>query len=417
MKRVVLSTFGSYGDINPYVSIGAAIRDAGAAACVVAPEVYRDYVLRHGLEFAPTRPRVDVDDTALVRKVMNPWTGAEFLTRRLLMPALSQSHADLYAACDGADFLLSHVLTYAGPIVAEQRQMPWATAFLQPMVLFSACDMPIVPPLTVLRRLRVLGPIFNRAVIKLMFSVSAPWGAPVANLRRELGLSPGTNPLIDAYRSPFMNLALFPRHFARAQPDWPTATELCGFPFLDEDFGSDAVARETAEFIDRGPPLVVITLGSAAVNIAGAFIERAVGVCDRLGMRTLVVFGPHTRCTDLPTSKNIHLVPSIPYFEVFPRADVIMHSGGIGTTAHALRAGVPQVIVPFAHDQFDNADRVVRLGCGFAAGSRHIAAGRLARLLERAIEDDGLRATCAKVAVRTHTCGAERAAALMLDRC
>lgn len=417
MKRIVLATFGSYGDLNPYIAIGVALRHLGAEVCVVAPEPYRGDILRHGLEFIPTRPEVDVEDTGLIGSVMNPWAGAEFLTRKLLMPALRESYEDLFAACEGADFLLSHVLVLAAPIVAEQKRIPWATAFLQPMVLFSAYDMPVIPPLTGLRYLRSLGPRFNKAVLRLLFTLSAHWGQPVHQLRRDLGLPPGPNPLFDAYRSPFGNLALFAEVYASAQPDWPVQTELCGFPFLDEDLGGTALQPETDEFTRAGARPVVFTLGSAAVRIAHEFIRRVIEISGRLRERAIIVIGEQASERDLHPTKDVLLVPSLPYFEVFPRASVIVHSGGIGTTAHALRAGVPQIIVPFAHDQFDNADRIARLHCGINAGSRRISSTRLTKYIQRAITDTSYTSAAENIADRISTDGAQRAAKHLLSIC
>ena len=414
MARVVLSTFGSYGDLNPYIAIGKALRTWGVGVCVATAEIYRDDVLRHGLEFAPVRPKVDSEDVELVDKVMNPWTGAEFMIRKLLMPALRDSYDDLFRACDQADFLLSHVLSLGGPVVAEQRGIPWATAFLQPMVLFSSYDMPVIPPLTVLRRLRGLGPGFNRALIRLLFAASTHWGRPVHALRAELGLPAGSNPLIEAYRSPFGNLALFPEVYAAPQPDWPANTKCCGFPFLDEDLGGSRLAQEVVDFLEQGLPPLIFTLGSAAVRIAKNFVGHARTTAQHLNMRALIVAGPTASSCNTRPVKDTLVVPSISYFEAFPRAKAIVHSGGIGTTAHALRAGVPQVIVPFSHDQFDNANRVVRLGCGIDAGSRRASAAQLSKAIETVLVNPRSASLANHVAQQIGTDAADKAAQSIL---
>jgi UDP:flavonoid glycosyltransferase YjiC (YdhE family) len=81
--------------------------------------------------------------------------------------------------------------------------------------------------------------------------------------------------------------------------------------------------------------------------------------------RAVILAGPAAaEMAKRHVSANTIIVASAPYHELFPRGRVIVHSGGIGTTAQALRSGRPQVIVPFAFDQFDNAERVARLACG-----------------------------------------------------
>ncbi len=414
MPRIVLSTFGSYGDVNPYIAIGIALRSLGAGVCVATTEIYRDDVLRHGLEFAPIRPTIDSEDVELVNKVMNPWTGAEFMIRKLFMPALRDSYDDLFRACDQADFLLSHVLSLAGPVVAEQRDIPWATAFLQPMVLFSAYDVPVIPPLTAMRYLRCLGPRFNRALIRLLFATSAHWGRPVHTLRSDLGLPAGSNPLIEAYRSPFGNLALFPEVYAAPQPDWPTNTACCGFPFLDEDLGGGRLSKEVDDFFNSGPPPLIFTLGSAAVRVARNFVGHARTTAQHLNMRALIVAGPKASDCDADLAEDVLIISSIPYFEAFPKANAIVHSGGIGTTAHALRAGVPQVIVPFSHDQFDNADRIARLGCGIDAGNRRVSSVQLSKAIRTVLADPRYASLAGHVARQIRTDAADQAARTVL---
>ena len=221
----------------------------------------------------------------------------------------------------------------------------------------------------------------------------------------------GSNPLIEAYRSPFGNLALFPEAYAAPQPDWPADTRCCGFPFLDEDLGGDRLSQEVDDFLTGGRPPLIFTLGSAAVKIAQDFVTRAREIAHTLDLRALIVAGHQAPSYNVSyRSKNVLVVPSIPYFQVFPRSSAIVHSGGIGTTAHALRAGVPQVIVPFSHDQFDNADRVARLGCGIDAGSRRVSAARLSRAIKTVLVDPRYASLANHVAQQIRTDAADQAA-------
>jgi UDP:flavonoid glycosyltransferase YjiC (YdhE family) len=236
---------------------------------------------------------------------------------------------------------------------------------LQPMAFFSAYEMPIVPPVTFLRHLRFLGPAFCARLTTLLFRVSASWGDPIQELRRTLGLGPGPNPIREGLFSPHGVLAMFPEAFAARQPDWPERTVHCGFPFLDEDFSGSPTASALLEFLAKGEPPVVFTLGSAAVRIAPWLVEAAAAAARDGAFRAVILAGPAAaELSNRHASGNAMIVASAPYHELFPRSRVIVHSGGIGTTAQALRSGRPQVIIPFAFDQFDNAERVERLGCG-----------------------------------------------------
>jgi rhamnosyltransferase subunit B len=413
MPRVVLATLGSYGDLNPYISIGIELSRHGAEVVIASSSVYRAAVERHGLQFAPLRPEIKEDDE-IIKKVLAPWNGAEYLIRKLIMPAVEDTFEDLNYACDGADVLISHVLVYAGRVVAEYRKIPWMMALLQPMSFFSAYEMPIVPPLHVLKHLRFLGPGFSRNMIQFLFKINSSWGEPVQILRRKLGLPPGPNPLREGHYSPFGVLAMFPPAFGPKQPDWPEPTISCGFPFLDEDFSGSAMDGALLDFLERGEAPVVFTLGSTAVRIAPWLIEIAAVALREMKCRAVILAGSATaEIASRNHSTQIMFVASAPYHLLFPHSRVIVHSGGIGTTAQALRSGRPQVIIPFAFDQFDNAERVTRLGCGIELSKRQARTPqRIRNAIARAAE---LAATAQKLKEKFVENGSETAAKAILD--
>src|SRR5262245_27492112 len=135
MPKIVLTTFGSYGDLNPYLAIGVALSRLGANVVIASSSVYRTAVERHGIAFVALRPEVNEADNEIFKKVLDPWRGAEYLTRKLLLPAVNETYEDLNRACEGADLVVSHVLVYAGRVVAEHRKIPWMMPILQPMAL------------------------------------------------------------------------------------------------------------------------------------------------------------------------------------------------------------------------------------------------------------------------------------------
>jgi UDP:flavonoid glycosyltransferase YjiC (YdhE family) len=415
MPKIVLATFGSYGDLNPYLAIGIALSRLGADVVVASSSVYRTAVERNGLTFASLRPEINEKDTEILNKVLDPWRGAEYLTRRLLMPAVEETFEDLDRACDGADLIASHVLVYGGRVVAEYRKIPWMMVFLQPMTLFSAYEMPIFPPLNFLKHFRFLGPAFCAALIKLLFRTSASWGDPVRDLRKKLGLAPGPNPIREGLFSPDGVLAMFPETFARRQPDWPPHTVHCGFPFLDEDFTGSPMESALREFLDKGDPPVVFTLGSTAVMVAPWLVEAAAIASKEGAFRAVVLAGPAAvEVASRHASANTMIVASAPYHELFPRSRVIVHSGGIGTTAQALRSGRPQVVIPFAFDQFDNAERVARLGCGVELSTRR--ARQLAEIGKAIGQASALAENAWQLKEKFSANGSEIAAEAVLDR-
>jgi rhamnosyltransferase subunit B len=182
----------------------------------------------------------------------------------------------------------------------------------------------------------------------------------VIELRREIGLATGSNPLFEGSHAPDLVLALFSSIFAAPQPDWPKQVRITGFSFYDGPEQTLPGALEA--FLKAGSPPVVFTLGSSAVGAAGSFYSESLQAVKRLRIRAIFLTGPHPQGLEETVSPDVLIWPVAPHAQLFARASAIVHQGGVGTTAQTMRSGCPMIVVPFAHDQFDNAERVRRLG-------------------------------------------------------
>jgi rhamnosyltransferase subunit B len=367
-RHVVFVTFGTLGDLHPTIALARGMRERGHRATVVTSAFYRERVEAAGLGFRPSRPDIDENDRETVRRAMDLRHGTEFVLREVFLGRLRESYADLRAALEeeGADLLVGQELTFAVPILAEQLRLPWAVAVLQPIPFLSAYDPPVLPIGQGLARLlRPLGPGANRLFLAAIRRYSRSWGEPVHALRRELGLGPGPDPIHGSKRTADLVLALFSPVFAVPQPDWPPQTVTCGFPFYDGSLPGDGsgLEPEVAAFLDAGEPPLVFTLGSSAVFDPGAFYAESAEAACRLGMRAILlvgIYGEESVPKGLPA--DILAAGYAPFSALLPRAAAVIHQGGIGTLAQVLRAGRPGLVVPFSHDQPDNAARAARLG-------------------------------------------------------
>lgn len=364
--RIVLSNIGTYGDIHPLVALALELQRRGHTPVMALPEVYRPKIEPLGLAFHPIRPDIDPTNTLLVEMIYDVKKGTETGLREFLYPVLRQTYDDLLDAATKparADLLLLGELNYAGPIVAEVTGIPWASYVLAPFSFFSAYDPPVLPPYPRLARADRLVPGMGRAMRRLARFVTRKWPEPVYALRHELGLPRGANPIFDAKHSPHLVLALFSRVLGAEQQDWPANTRITGFCFYDGDAAANAkLPAHLEEFLAAGEPPVVFTLGSAAVLAAGKFYEMSARAAMRLGVRAVLLVGSDRR--NLPQQKlpdTICVAEYAPYSALFPRAALIVHQGGVGTTAQCLRAGRPMLIMPYSHDQPDNARRMRRL--------------------------------------------------------
>ena len=391
-KRIVISTFGSFGDVHPYVAIALELKARGHTPVVATSEPYREKMEAQGIEFWPVRPETPSYDQPevlgkLVEEVMDARAGPERVMQ-MLLPHLREIYDDLNAAVEGADLLVTHPLPLVGPIVAQMRRLPWVSSVLAPINFFSAYDPPVLPQLPGLYQILKLHPAIARGFFRLVLARLEKLMAPVYDLRAELGLLRGEQPLMAGQHSPSCVLALFSRVMAAPQPDWPNHSVVTGFPFYDRrDFFAETESPLwLIEFLDAGEPPIVFTLGSSAFWVAKNFYRDSIRAATALGRRALLLIGHSRNLPAEPLPQGVAAFEYAPYSEVLPRACAIVHQGGVGTTGQGLRSGRPVLILPHAHDQFDNAARVARLGCGRVLSRPRYdaksATGELKRLLD-----------------------------------
>jgi UDP:flavonoid glycosyltransferase YjiC (YdhE family) len=366
----VLSTFGSFGDVHPYIAIALELKARGHSPVIATSEVYREKMDALGLELHRVRPDLPSYDepeelSRLAAELMEPMGGTEKVIE-LLTPNLREVYEDLDAVVANADLLLTHPLPLVGPIVAQKRGLPWVSSVLAPISFFSAYDPPVLAQMPALYHLQRRSVALSRLLYRIASHKLERLMEPVYRLRAMLGLPRGAQPLLAGQHSPTLVLALFSSVLAKPQPDWPPNTRVTGFAFYDrrDFFGETEMQHELRKFLDDGPPPIVFTLGSSAFWVAKDFYRDSIKAAQSLGQRALLLIGHERNLPDEQLPKGVAAFEYAPYSQVLPRARAIVHQGGVGTTGQGLRSGRPVLIVPHAHDQFDNAARVVRLGCG-----------------------------------------------------
>lgn len=400
MSRIVITTFGSLGDLHPYLAIALELNRRGHEVIIATAQCYRDYVMSRGLGFRPVRRDCEwLNDPERVRRYAHLRLGLVRLAREYALPQLRETYDDLLAAVEGADLLVSQV-PLAARLVAEKTGIPWASTIHIPLLFFSAYDVPLLPlaPL-VFKRLRWLGPLFWRPTFYISKRATRFLARPWYQLHRELGLplATGINCLGDSH-SPSLVLALFSNLLADKQPDWPAHTMITGFPFYDGGDGN-ALPPDLTEFLDAGPAPIVFTLGTAVASDAGTFFEQSAAAAKFIGQRAVLVLkDPRNRPAVLPD--GVIAVNYAPFTQLFPRAAAIVHHGGIGTTGLAMGAGRPMLVVPHAWDQPDNADRVIRLGVARMLWPKRYTAQRAAHSLRELLEEPNYAASAANAAER-----------------
>lgn len=429
MARIVLNPFGSLGDLHPYLALAWGLRERGHQVTIATSAVYRPKVQGDGFEFAAVRPDAGelMDKPGLMNKLLDARRGTEFLLRDYLIPQVRAGFDDLMPVCRKADLLLTHMASFAGPVVADTLRMPWISVALQPAALFSRFDLMTLPRAPWLRHFYRLGPWFTASLLRVANWETRRWAVPILDLRRDLGLQADRNPVMWGQYSPLRTLALFSRWFAPAQPDWPAGTVQPGFLFYDTlGLGmpgaevQDRNLERLEQFINESSdPVVLFTLGSSAVMQPGDFYEESLAAIQKLGVRAILLAGKKGQTRFSKSAPDRALVLDyLPYSAVMPRVAVTVHAGGIGSTAQVLRAGCPSLVVPWSNDQPDNADRLARLGVGSVLPRRRYRASTAARELEKLLQtkttqerarqiggqigkEDALEAACQFLSART----------------
>ncbi len=401
MALILIATIGSLGDLHPYMAVALGLQARGHSVTIATNRVHRARVEGAGLAWADMRPEApDHPAPDLMARAMDPRGGPSFVFQTMIAPAVRDQVADLLAAAPGMDLLVSTPLSLGLPLAADKLGLPWASAVLQPMGLFSATDPPVPPQIAWAAPLHGLGRMAGAPLRWAAHRVTRDWGRPVRALRREMGLTDRADPLgVDGF-SPLLNLAMFSPLLARPQRDWPAGTRQTGFAFYDATDPDHPLPRGIETFLQAGPPPIVFTLGSAAVHAARRFYVDSLAAASALGRRALLLTGPDRQGLPDPLPDWALAIPYAPHAQVFPRACAVVHQGGAGTTGQAMRAGRPMLVVPFAHDQPDNAARMQRAGIAAALPIGRYTAPRAAGLLRALLADARMAARAELVARR-----------------
>lgn len=397
--RVLLVGFGSHGDVHPFVGIGQRLRERGHEPVVIANAHFGPMVEKAGVGFLPIGSEEDYltvgadPDIWHPRRATNVVMGfALQFTAKLYELLVREYQREPHRTVAAAS-----TLALGARVAQEKTGLPLATVHLSPSVFPSLYETPAYPGLHFPRwtprwvKRLILHGIAYRLILDRMV------GKPLNEWRATLGLPPVRGVLKEWWNSPLLTIGMWPAWFAAPQPDWPPQVRLTGFPLYDER-GLAPLDEPLVRFLEAGDPPVAFTPGSAMFQ-GRWFFDAAAGACARLGRRGILL-SRHAEHIPPNLPDGVIHVPFAPFSELLPRCAASVHHGGIGTTSQGLAAGVPQLIMPMAHDQFDTAARLRRMNVGRSISRHRFTAKRVARALDELLSSAVVKQTCAEVAGR-----------------
>jgi UDP:flavonoid glycosyltransferase YjiC (YdhE family) len=399
VARIVLTTFGSWGDLFPLLGLGHELAARGHTPVYAITPAGEDLVRGEGFEFAPVGPRFGWeeyrDHLAILDGRLRGVASLFTIMRRIAMPNLDGAVDDLRNALDGADLVLTHPVQLAGPIAAEAAGVPWATVSVFPGLLptahFPPQFVPWSPP-------GALGRVANRASWAAGRVVTySLFNRGINAARRRVGLAPLRQAFIEQSASPRGVVVLCSGEYEPIAPDWPTNVAMTGFVRFDQP-AALGMPDDVAAFLQAGPPPVVVTLGASLSLDPGTFWDDAAAVLDELGQRAVfLVAQDEHRIGALAGRDGVWAYA--PLSAVLPHARAVVHHGGFGTMVETIHAGIPSVSVPRAFDQVHHADRLRALGVGTTIPWHRVSQRRLRDALRDVLGSSAMATRAKELAV------------------
>jgi UDP:flavonoid glycosyltransferase YjiC (YdhE family) len=393
---ILLPTLGSAGDVHPAIALATALQRRGHSVTVITNEYFSAQIESAGLGFTPLGTWADAERIIADPRLYSPTKSFDVIAQEVIIPNLEPLYRILESHRTPSTVIAASSICLGARIAHEKLGIPMATIHLQPSIIRSLADsgrqgrLPMGPSAPLWWKRFVYWAIDSIYIDRQL----AP---PLNRFRASLGLPPVQRVFAEWLHSPQLVLGLFPDWWGPIQPDWPAALRLTGF-VLHDAAGHYDIPPELEDFLSAGPPPIVFTPGSAGANLHG-FFRESVEACRITGHRAMLVTSfPEQLPPDLPP--NVRAFPYLPFSQILPRAAALVHPGGIGTIAQAIRAGIPQLVVPHGNDQPDNALRLERLRLGVSIYPERYKAARVARDLHALLDNPEIKSSCATYSTR-----------------
>jgi len=396
-----LTTIGSAGDVFPMLGLALQLQKSGHRVTLATNGYFQPLAAKYQIEFKELGTREQYFEAIQDPALWHPQQAFSHIFK-FFQPILERQHQLLVEQAHlQPTICLSNCLGFGARTAQESHGIPVLTVHLQPAVLWSDH----APP----QLANLFGPRWFKSLLYRLgekFVLDRLLGASLNPWRKSLGLPP-IKRAGRWWNSPHGVLCLFPEWYAAPQMDWPQPLLQTDFPLWNDD-ADQPLSEDVQAYLDAGEPPLVFTPGTA--NIHGRdFFAAAASACQKLNRRG-VFLTRHPEQLPAPLPNLIRHMDYVPLDLLLARSAAFVHHGGIGSTSQALLAGIPQIVMPLAHDQFDNAIRVKQLHVGQSLPVKLFTADALTNMLQDLCSSPKVHSACQTIRSRlTARTGLEQA--------
>jgi UDP:flavonoid glycosyltransferase YjiC (YdhE family) len=388
MMKIGLQTWGSHGDVRPFIALAEGLRRAGHDVILVITCVDSDAYARHvspsGVEIrvvaSPVLGPEDVGKIgATVFDTRDPMRQMAKILRLAFAPVEDRMFAAAQRLCEECELVIGHFFMHPLRAAAERAGVPYASVMLSHGGIPSAHDHPM--------RARGAAKLGNRLLWWVTrLAINRALRADTNRLRARAGLPPVRDMIDEVWLSSRLTLVAVSPAIAVQQPDWPDGVRLSGFLDMPNVAIEGKVAPALDAFLAAGEAPVYMTLGSwmpADIDWQRQTLQLLTDAAQQAGCRAIIQSADAAAC-GFTSSERFHYLPAAPHHAVFPRCCAVLHHGGAGTTQSATLAGKPSVVVPHISEQDHWGRELQRLGiAGRPVHRRKATVAALARLIRQ----------------------------------
>ena len=352
--KIGIQTWGSHGDIRPFVALADGLQDAGHDVTLVITcvdsERYNGLSTRTGFGLRVVSTPVVMDRSALERigdaivRERNAIRQTQLAIEQLLLPAESEMYQASERLCAESDLVIGHYFLYTLGAAAEKHDRPYVSVLLAHGAVPSAFQPPSGVP--------DLGTLSNRLAWRLARSVlNKSLKKYPDRLRAKNGVAAARDMIDNVWASDYLTLLAISPTICERRSDWPSHYHVCGALDTQDSIAEGCVPEQLRAFLSAGSPPVYMTLGSMmSGSNERQTIALLAGAAQAASGRAIIQ-APSWDQLGFDCSSQIHFVTSAPHSAIFSRCRTVVHHGGAGTSQAALRAGVPSVVVPHTAEQ------------------------------------------------------------------